>query len=330
MTTIEPYRVRAYDTDLRWRMVYQREALGHSYKKIATSLCVDTSTVWRTVQQFQRTGSVAKRKYNRDNLPRKVNGTIQLVVLHTVLEHPGIYLREIQAQVEYLTGTNLALSTICQLLHEQGFSRQKMRLIAKQRDDLLRAVFAAEMSLYNTSMFIFLDEMGSDRRNALRKYGYSLRGMPAISHKLLVRGQHLSTIACISMEGLLECETEDSSVNGETFYDFVSTKLLPHLLPFDGKNPHSVVVMDNASIHHVDGIAKTIADAGALLIFLPPYSPDYNPIEETFSKVKTSIKAYEQELEMGCTSIKDLVLLAFAQITQTDCYNWINHCGIYT
>ena len=281
------------------------------------------------MQLFQRTGSVTKKQYNRDSLPRKVSSTIQLVVLHIVLERPGIYLREVQSQVEYLTGTNLSISTICQLLHEQGFSRKKMRIVAKQRDDLLRAIYAAEMALYNADMFIFLDETGSDRRNALRKYGYSLRGKPAVSHKLLIRGQHLSTIACISMEGILEYETVDSAVNGDTFYDFVSFRLLPILMPFDGKNPHSVVVMDNASIHHVDGIAELIAAAGALLIFLPPYSPDYNPIEEAFSKVKTLIKAYEQELETGGMDIKDIVLLAFAQITPADCYNWINHCGIY-
>ena len=176
-----------------------------------------------------------------------------------------------------------------------------MRMIAKQRDEFTRAIYAEEMELYNPDMFIFLDETGCDRRNALRKYGYSLRGIPAVSHKLLIRGQHFSTIACISMEGILECEIVESTVNGDTFYDFVSLKLLSLLMPFDGKNHHSVVVMDNASIHHVSGISELVSMAGALLIYLPPpppYSPDYNPIEEAFSKVKTLIKTYEQELEV--------------------------------
>ena len=116
----------------------------------------------------------------------------------------------------------------------------------------------------------FSDKTGCDRRNALRKYGYSLRGIPAVSHKLLIRRQHFSTIACISMEGILECEIVESTVNGDTFYDFASLKLLPLLMPFDGKNHHSVVVMDNASIHHVSGISELISMAGALLIYLPP------------------------------------------------------------
>ena len=103
-------------------MVYQRKALG-----------VDITTVWRIVQQFQHTGTVTKRQYNRDNLPRKVNHAIELVALHIVLEHPGIYLREIQCKIEYLTGSNLSLSTICHLLHEQNFSRTKMRMVARQR-----------------------------------------------------------------------------------------------------------------------------------------------------------------------------------------------------
>ena len=165
-------------------MVYQRMALGFSYKKIATNLGVDITAAWRIVQQFQRTGTVTKKRYNRDNLPRKVNHTIELVVLHVVLEHPGIYLREIPSKVEYLTGSNLSLSTICHLLHEQRFSRKKMRMVARQRDELIRALYAAEVALYSPEMFIFLDETGSDRRNALRKYGYSQRGIPAVSHKL--------------------------------------------------------------------------------------------------------------------------------------------------
>ena len=330
MATCEPKRCNAYSDDLRWRMIYQRCALGLTYETIATSLCVDKATVSRTVDLFERTGGVMKKAYDGVNLPRKLTDTVQFIILHLVLERPGILLREIQAEIKYLAGQELAASTICRFLHRQGFSRQKMQLIAFQRDEALRLTYATEVSIYKADMFIFLDETGTDRRNAIRKYAYSLRGKPARSHKLLVRGERVSAIALMSCSGILDCRLVHGAVDGDTFYSFIQGSVLPHLMPFDGNNPHSVVVMDNASIHHVDGIVSMIQEVGALVLFLPPYSPDYNPIEETFSKVKSTIKAHETEMEIGGMEIEDIVLAAFSSITQDDCYNWISNAGVYT
>ncbi len=177
-------------------------------------------------------------------------------------------------------------------------------------------------------MLIFLDETGSDRRDCMRKYGYSLRGKPLVSHRLLIRGQRISAIAFMSMNGMLDCKTVNHSVNGDVFYDFVQSTLLPHLMPFDGKNPHSVVILDNCSIHHVEGITEMIQEVGALVQFLPPYSPDYNPIEEAFSKVKSTLKEMDMEADAG-TDAETLVLTAFSSIQPNDCQQWIDHAGIY-
>ena len=65
-------------------------------------------------------------------------------------------------------------------------------------------------------------------------------------------------------------------------YEYVRRSLLPTLMPFDGINPKSVVIMDNASIHHVEEVVSTIEGIGSIVKFLPPYSPDLNPIEEVF------------------------------------------------
>ena len=100
-------------------------------------------------------------------------------------------------------------------------------------------------------MVIFLDETGADQRNVLRRYGYSLRGIPLKKNTLLVRGEHVSGLAFMSTNGLLDVSIIKGTVNGDIFYDFVQKYLLPQLLPFNGVNPHSVVVMDNRFIHHV-------------------------------------------------------------------------------
>ena len=173
-------------------------------------------------------------------------------------------------------------------------------------------------------MLIFLDETGADRRNAMRRYGYSVRGKPAISHEFFARGEHVSAIAIMSSRGLLDVKMVEGCVNGDEFYAFVHTHLLPHLQLFNGRNPHSVIILDNAPIHHVSEAVKAIEDVGALVHFLPPYSPDLNPIEELFSKVKSLMKSSEE-----LNDIKTNILNAFAMITEDDCKNWISGCKIY-
>ena len=139
-----------------------------------------------------------------------------------------------------------------------------------------------------------------------------------MSHKLLVRGERISAIVFMSMNGMLDCKTVKYTVNGDTFYEFMQTTMLPHLMPFDGINPHSVLVMDNCSIHHVEGIVEMVHEVGALTHFLPPYSTDYNPIEEAFSKVKSNLRAMDIESD-SLEDPEDLMLAAFSSITTHDC-----------
>ena len=132
-----------------------------------------------------------------------------------------------------------------------------------------------------------------------------------MSHKLLVRGERVSAITIMSMNGILDCKTVKHTVNGDTFYEFMQVNVLLHLMimTFDSMNPHSVLVMDNCSI--IGGIAEMVQEVGALVHFLPPYSPDYNPIEEAFSKVKRAM-----DIEADCfEDLEDLVLAAFSSIT---------------
>ena len=100
----------------------------------------------------------------------------------------------------------------------------------------------------------------------------ALRESQRYHTNLLVRGKHLNAIAFT-----IDCKIYDGTVDGDQFYMCVHKYLLPHLMPFDGVNAHSVVIMDNASIHHVDEVIKMIQGVGAMVLFLPPYAPGYNP-----------------------------------------------------
>ena len=82
----------------------------------------------------------------------------------------------------------------------------------------------------------------------------------------------------MSTSGVLDCKVVRGKVDADVFYDFIHT--LPKLMPFNGHYPNSVVVLDNCAIHHVEEIAAAIESVGALVLYLPPYSPDFMPIEE--------------------------------------------------
>ena len=113
------------------------------------------------------------------------------------------------------------------------------------------------------------------------------------------------------------------SVDGTKFEEFLFQCLLPIILPFDGFNHHSVIVMDNASIHHLERVQDLITGVGAKLMFLPPYSPDLMSLKEVFSKVKSVLKANDN-LYLA-TSTPELMI--FATVTPKDTLGYIKHAG---
>ena len=262
--SLEPNRTEAYSSDLRWRMV------GKSLREVAQNLGVAPSTVSRTISLFYGTSAVEKQKYPPNRGTAALTEVDKILILESAIERPGIYLREIRQLLLDETGTDIHVSTIWRFLKSLHFTRQKMVLIAKQRSELLRVEFRQEMSVFigHPDMLVFIDETGADRRNCLRKFAYSIRGKPALCQKLLVRGQRVSAIAAMSTEGILDCYTYFGSVTGDKFKHFIQNSLLPHLQPFNGVNSRSIVVLDNAAIHHASGVVDLIESTGAVLASL--------------------------------------------------------------
>ncbi len=136
-------------------------------------------------------------------------------------------------------------------------------------------------------MLVFIDESGFDHRDAMRQYGYSPRGQPCRAVTHLQRGKHLSVIAAMCTDGVIGTQIFEGGVNAKCFQNYMEMELCSSLLPFDGVNPRSVVILDNASIHHADSneVIKQLEQLGVLVYFLPPYSPDLNPIEKIFQQL---------------------------------------------
>ena len=103
----------------------------------------------------------------------------------------------------------------------------------------------------------------------------------------------------------------EGGVSGHTFETFLEEKLSPKLYPYNGINPHCILVMDNAAIHYVDGVSELLESLGVLVYYLPPYSPDLSPIEKLFAKVKAALKANEHTHE----DLETLLLMSFLTVS---------------
>ena len=135
---------------------------------------------------------------------------------------------------------------------------------------------------------VFLDESGANERTGDRKYGWSPIGLTCIQSRLIQRFERWSILPALTIDGYLDYIIHHGTITAELFMEFVEERVLPSCSPYPG--PRSVLVLDNASIHKNIRLQQLCNDAGVLLKFLPPYSPDYNPIEATFGDLKAWIR----------------------------------------
>lgn len=151
-----------------------------------------------------------------------------------------------------------------------------------------------------------------------RLYGRAAPGQRVLDHVPGDRGGNVSTIGAIGLEGLRTGLSVPGAIDGETMLFFVEELLVPTLKRGD------IVVMDNNSIHKLDEIEDAIAAAGAWVLFLPTYSPDLNPIELCWSKVKSRLRSLKPRT---LPDLFDSLVQAFATIPPRDIRHWFQHCG---
>ena len=312
-----------YSVDLRWRAVWLCQFRRMTYTEIADLLLMSQRSVHRYVQLYLSTGDVVPKEQRHGPEPL-LSEYEQIYLLQRLIDRPGTHLYELQQQLFNATGTWVHVSTICRTVDRLGFTRTRLQHVALQRSEEMRAEFMADISNFDASMLVWVDETGFRLKNSVRAYGYSLRGMRATDYQLRVGNR--SIIAIMSLEGMEDIYLTEDNVNGDVFEDFVRTTLLPILMPFNGANSHSVVILDNCSVHHVHIVIDMITSIGALVKFLPPYSPDLNPIELAFSKVKSYWR--DNNLVVQSTScLRTVASMAFNTITPQDTLGYVKHSG---
>ena len=153
-----------------------------------------------------------------------------------------------------------------------------------------------------------------------RLYGRGKKGERVKDYVPDVRSHRQSILSSVRLSGEMVPLTFSGTLNGDIFKEYIAHCLVPTLSSGD------IVVMDNLSSHKVAGVVDAISTCGASVLYLPPYSPDFNPIELKWSKVKTFLKkARAKTLDLlESTIAQSLDLVSVADIS-----GWFSHCGYY-
>jgi transposase len=165
--------------------------------------------------------------------------------------------------------------------------------------------------------FVFLDETGATT-NMVRRYGWSPRGERLVDAAPFGHWRTTTFVAGLRASGIIAPLVLDGPMNGDAFRAYVEQFLAPALSPGD------VVVMDNLAAHKVPGIREAIADVGASILYLPPYSPDLNPIEQMFAKLKALLRKAAARTRDALWDTIGQLLDAFSL---TECRNYLRNSG---
>jgi len=180
-----------------------------------------------------------------------------------------------------------------------------------------RARWRRHQGKFDPSRLVFLDETWA-KTNMTRTHGRCARGARLIGKAPHGHWRTLTFLAALRQDRITAPCVVDGPINGVTFLAYVRQILVPTLSPGD------IVVMDNLGSHKSAAVLRAIHSAGAKLFFLPPYSPDLNPIEQVFSKLKTLLRKAEERTVEGAWRRIGALLDAF---NANECANYLINSG---
>jgi transposase len=164
---------------------------------------------------------------------------------------------------------------------------------------------------------VFLDESGITTEMT-RLYGWGPRSERVREAVPAGHWRTLTVLAALTLEGILASMSIASPTDGDVFLAFIEQGLAPHL------QPGHLVILDNLGAHKVDGVRQAIESRGAFLLYLPPYSPDFNPIEQAWSKLKQLLRGIKARL---LPQLETALQQTIEAITPDDAKAFFRHCG---
>jgi transposase len=178
-------------------------------------------------------------------------------------------------------------------------------------------VWWAEITQLDPAQLVFLDESGATTEMT-RRYGRAPRGERVGEANPAGHWCTLTLLGALTLQGMLASMTIESPTDGDVFLAFIEQVLGPRL------QPGQVVILDNLGAHKVAGVRELVEARGARLVYLPPYSPDFNPIEQAWSKIKQQLRTAKARL---LDILEQEAAEAISLISTENAVAWFRHCG---
>jgi transposase len=306
-----------YSKDLRERVAAAVDHGEGSQREIARRFRVSLTFVFRLLQRRRDAGTLDPKPHG-GGPPSSLEPDALRRLAELVRAQPDATLEQLREQ----GGFQCSLTTVWRALRRQGLTRKKKTQHADERDrpdvQKKRRSFRRNVKQIEPERLIFVDETGVTTAMTAA-YAWAPRGERAIA-SAPGSWESVTVIVALGLDGVCAPLAFPGSTNAATFESYVEQVLVPALHEGD------VVVFDNLSAHLGTAVTEAIEGAGASVLPLPPYSPDYTPIEEMFSKVKEFLRRVAARVK---GDLYDAIGDALREVTDQDIIGWFQQAGLY-
>lgn len=310
--------MRPYSIDFREKVIKAYEQGDTSIRKLATRFDVSKAFVQRLLKQKKMKGHVQPEKQG-GSLKSALHGhAVQLAKM--VEQYPDATLSEYCEHWGETHGSWVSTSTMCRALKKQQLTLKKKTLrstqSATERVQQLRCEYWEQVKGIDPENLVFLDETGVEL-GLTRTHARSAQGSRVYRLKPFYRGAKVTVIGAISLNKVVALMTLNGSMDGRAIDVYVEKYLVPQL--WSG----AVVVMDNLPAHKLASITPLLRAVGAEILNLSPYSPDFNPIEQWLSQLKSFLRRFSPTTTK---MVDTLIATALDLVNPKHLKNWFVNC----
>lgn len=309
--------------EVKYYALYGYFFLGLNKTELSKTYNKSVTTISNWITHYEESGSVERPKRRR--IASKFDDEKVQWLLNLYHENPILYLDEAKQHFEIKFNITISTSYICQILHENNMTWKTLEKRAIQIKDSEIVRFMSELNAidWDYSNLVFLDEVSMDNQGLLRTKGYGVVGQKLIYRGEFTRKPRMSMLAFLGQKGILDTFVTEGTFNRLKFFECCKQFALEGICQkYPGRN--SVWILDGAKIHCHPSIIRYFRSLGIFPIFLPAYTPFFNPIEYVFGIVKKHLK---RNLAGSKKSVELLVNEEFTRMHDFPCTKIFKKCG---